>query len=277
MARKKLGNRLMTKPIRSLWVFVPIVAALPSAAIAQNQETNAPRAISPAEDPESGPRTIHNPETCSQCQNGKTCVPGMPDYPAFQNTFGNPQRIWDCRNDSDCQPNLIDRWKRSLQASHWGYPEYFHRNSYGLANRIAFANNIKDGAIERSTIYSIDFYPEDSAYAHMLTPRGIERLEKALCVSTTLGSPIRIEKSVRPELNELRRQWIAEHPVLTASGIDPDRMQWVSKPVGIQAVEAIRSYQRGISASPGQPSTGSNSTGSIPFNSGNSVPMGLPR
>lgn len=200
----------------------------------------------------------HDPATCSHCQNGNPCVPGMIDYPALQKTYGNPYRIMDCRN-GECESSALNRWKRSMQASHWGYPDYFHRNSYGYANRNAFANNIRDGAIEKSTLYLLDFYPEDSPHSHMLTPKGLERLEKAVCVNTSLSSPLRIEKCDRPELNEMRRQWLAEHPSVAAAGIDANRIQWVSKPVGIQASEAIYRYQRGLSASSnsssGNPST----------------------
>jgi len=182
-------------------------------------------------------------------------VPGIADYPAHQKTFGNPSRMMDCRNNGDCEASTLNRWKRSMQASHWGYPEYFHRNTFGYANRNAFASNIRDGAIERSALYLLDFYPEDSPYAHMLTPKGLERLEKSLCIGSEIGSPIRIEKSARPELNELRREWLAEHPSVIAAGIDPTNIVLVSKPIGIAASEAITRYQRGLSTS-SSPSSG---------------------
>ncbi len=191
----------------------------------------------------------------------KNCVPGMNDYPALQKTYGNPYRIMDCRN-GDCESTTLNRWKRSMQASHWGYPEYFHKNSYGYANRNAFANNIRDAAIERSTLYLLDFYPEDSPYAHMLTPTGLERLEKSICVGTTLGSVLRIEKSARPELNELRRQWLAAHPSIVAAGFDADSIQVVARPIGIQASEAIYRYQRGIISGQTNTSSGTSSSAS---------------
>jgi hypothetical protein len=199
----------------------------------------------------------------------------------MQKSYGNPYRIWDCRDTGDCDSTVLQRWKRSMQASHWGYPEYFHRNTFGYSNRNAFSNNIRDGAIERATIYLMDFYPEDSPYAHMLTPKGFERLEKAVCVSKSLGSPLRFEKSHRAELNELRRQWLSEHPSILAAGLDPSSIQWVSNPSTIMATEAIRSYQRGISASSNQASpsgSGLPSSGSIPMAPGNatSATMGIP-
>jgi hypothetical protein len=189
---------------------------------------------------------LQAPESVARDQSIGRCVPAMPDYPAFQSSYGNPYRIMDCRN-GDCESTKIERWKRSMQSSHWGYPEYFHRNTYGHAHRNAFANNIRDGAIERATLYHLDFYPEDSPYAHMLTPKGLEKLEKAICVSNTFGSPLKVEKSNNPELNEKRRQWLSEQSTVAQAGILPDSIWLTAKPMGIQATEAIRNYQQGIS------------------------------
>lgn len=233
------------------------LTSLSSVAIGQ---TNSPTGELPAQPGVSaavqGPVSIesqqHHAESCPRCQSGANCVPGISDYPAFQRTYGNPYRIMDCRNDQ-CESSVLDRWKRSMQASHWGYPENFHQNSFGSSQRNAFSNNIRDGAIERSTLYLMDFYPEDSSYPFMLTPKGLERLEKAICVSNTLGSPLKFEKSTRPEINEMRRQWLSEHPLVAAAGIPISNIQMNSKPIGIQGTEAIYRLQRGLSPSNSQP------------------------
>lgn len=223
----------------------------------------------------------HDPSTCRECQNGASCVPAMTDYPAFQTTYGNPYRIMDCRK-GECESSVVERWKRSMQASHWGYPEYFHRNTYGYAHRNAFANNIRDGAIERATLYLLDFYPEDSAYAHMLTPKGLEKLEKSICVSTNFGSPLRVEKSTRSDLNERRLKWLSEQTSVVQAGIPHESICLIAKPMGIQATEAIRSYQQGISASRSSGQAGSNqvvSPSSFPIvpSSGASTGSQIPR
>lgn len=256
---------------RIRWIVVISLLSCPWSCYGQAQDTIEGTAMSRITP--SGDQTQPlSPATCSKCQDGSTCVHGLTDYPAMQKSYGNPYRIWDCRDTGDCDSTVVQRWKRSMQASHWGYPEYFHRNNFGYANRNAFSNNIRDGAIERATIYLMDFYPEDSTYAHMLTPKGLERLEKAICVNKSLGSPLRFEKSTRPELNELRRQWLSEHPLILAAGLDSGNIQWISNPSTIMATEAIRSYQRGISGSSGQASSsglGFPTSGSFPMAPGN--------
>jgi len=274
----KSAHKLHRRRSNVQWTFMLGLIFYPAVCSGQTQDApleSTPNRISQTEEAS----TSHDPATCSKCRNGETCVHGLTDYPAMQNTYGNPYRIWDCRDSGDCDSTVLQRWKRSMQASHWGYPEYFHRNTFGHSNRNAFSNNIRDGAIERATIYLMDFYPEQSPYAHMLTPKGLERLEKAICVSKTFGSPMRLEKSSRPELNQLRLQWLSEHPTLVASGMDPTTMVWVSNPSGIMASEAIRSYQRGLSASSGQSSVGSSSAGSLPSTSGtnSNASMGFPK
>ncbi len=183
---------------------------------------------------------------CPHCKSSGECVVKMSDYPAYPNTYGNPVRLMDCRNGECEGASVVERWKRSMQASHWGYPENFQRNMYGSSNRAAFASNIRDGAIERATLYRLDFYPEDSSQSQMLTPRGVERLEKAICVSQSYGSALRIERSSRPELDQLRVAWLVEHPSIVGAGITSDGILLIAKPMGIQATEAIRRYQKGI-------------------------------
>lgn len=194
---------------------------------------------------------FQEPSVCSRCQSAGPCIPKIQDYPAFQSTYGNPYRISDCRNE-DCQGSAVQRWKRSMQQSHWGYPEYFQQNTFGAANRNAFSANIRDGAIEKTTLYQIDFYPENSPKAHMLTPKGLERLEKALCVSQAYGTGLQFEQAARAELNDQRRLWLAEHPDVLAAGISSVEIRQAKRPMGIQAAEAMRRYQQGISGPVGR-------------------------
>jgi hypothetical protein len=205
----------------------------------------------------------------ADCREPSECVPRLADYPAFTHTYSNPYRIIDSRK-SDPSSHMMDRWKRSLQASHWGYPEYFKRNSFGSANRAAFTNNIRDGAIERGTLYAIDFYPFDSPKAPMLTPKGLERLERAICVAQAYATNLRIEKTNNPELDEARRAWLADHPMVLQSGIQADMILLHSNPMSIQAAEAIRRLQQntreGLSTTPG----GNQAAPSGRFLSGNS-------
>ena len=209
---------------------------------------------------------FQEPSVCSRCQNVGSCVPKMQDYPAFQSTYGNPYRIFDCSNE-DCQGSAVQRWKRSMQQSHWGYPEHFQKNAFGVANRNAFSANIRDGAIEKTTLYQLDFYPENSPQAHMLTPKGLERLEKALCVSQAYGTGLQFEQAARAELNDQRRAWLAEHPEVLAAGISSVDIRQAKRPMGIQAAEAIRRYQQGISSP----------VGGAPLYQNAASPAGLPQ
>lgn len=193
----------------------------------------------------------------AQATGGSACVHRMTDYPVYESKFANPYRILDCRNE-DCQGNALQRWKRSMQSSHWGYPEYFHGNTFGMPNRQAFSANIRDGAIERATLYNIDFYPEDSVQSQMLTPGGIQRLQRALCVSQAYGTGLRFEQASQSELTQLRRTWLAEHPEVLAAGITLEEIRPIARPMGILASEGIRRYQQGILNAPSgaQGSTG---------------------
>ncbi len=179
----------------------------------------------------------------ANCREPSECVPRLADYPAFPHTYSNPYRIIDSRK-SNPSSHMMDRWKRSLQASHWGYPEYFQRNTFGSANRGAFTNNIRDGAIERATLYAMDFYPSDSPKAAVLTPKGLERLERAICVAQAYATSLQVEKTNNPELDEARRIWLTEHPMVLQSGIQADMILLNSNPMSIQAAEAIRRLQQ---------------------------------
>jgi hypothetical protein len=154
-----------------------------------------------------------------------------------------------------------------MQQSHWGYPEHFQKNAFGAANRNAFSANIRDGALEKTILYQIDFYPENSPQAHMLTPKGLERLEKALCVSQAYGSGLQFEQAARAELNDQRRAWLAEHPEVLAAGISSVDIRQAKRPMGIQAAEAIRRYQQGISSP----------VGGAPLYQNAASPAGLPQ
>lgn len=181
----------------------------------------------------------------SQATGGSPCVHRMTDYPAYESKFSNPYRIMDGRNE-ECQGNALQVWKRGMQASHWGYPEYFQSNTFGIPNRQAFSANIRDGAVERATLYNMDFYPEDSAQFQMLNPRGLERLQRALCVSQAYGTGLRFEQASKSELTQQRRAWLAEHPEVLAAGITLEEIRPIARPMGVQASEGIRRYQQGI-------------------------------
>lgn len=200
------------------------------------------------------------------CLDGK-CLPGLVDYPAYQPKYPNPYHVKDC-GCKDCKQTTAQRWKRSLQASHWGYKDYFQQNTFGDSLRSGFAANIRDGALERTTLYLMDFYPEESPNSHMLNPKGLERLEKAIAVSQAYGRGLRVELTrTRPELNEQRANWLVEHPSVLAAGISPESIVFVGNAASTSGADAIRWYQRGTS-SRSSPGPTSNASGfSLPITS----------
>lgn len=200
------------------------------------------------------------------CLDGK-CLPGLVDYPAYQPKYPNPYHVKDC-SCKDCKQTASQRWKRSLQASHWGYKDYFQQNTFGDSLRSGFSANIRDGALERSTLYLMDFYPEASPNAHMLNAKGLERLEKAIAVSQAYGRGLRVELTrTRPELNEQRANWLVEHPSVLAAGMSPESIVFVGNAASTSGADAIRWYQRGT-ASRSSPGPTSNASGfSLPITS----------
>lgn len=219
------------------------------------------------------------PSVCSHCQSAGHCVHRLQDSPAFEAKYGNPYRLMDCQK-GECQSTPLERWKRSMQASHWGYPEYFQSNTFGSSNRNAFTANIRDGAIERATLYKLDFYPEDSPQARQLTPKGLERLEKSLCVSQAYGCGLRFEQSTSKELTQQRREWIAELPEVIAAGVTIQDIRPVGRVAGVFASEGIRRYQIGVSGGLGSGSStgsaGGGATGGVPLFQSNGPSAGNP-
>lgn len=195
------------------------------------------------------------------------CLPGLVDYPAYQSKYPNPYHMKECRC-RECKTHSKNRWKSNLQENHWGYKDYFRQNTFGHATRSAFASNIREAAVERITLYQMDFYSEDSSNAQMLNPTGLERLEKAITINQAYGKALRVEMSrTRQEINEQRVAWLLEHPSALAAGITNDSIILVGDVASTAGTDAIRWYQsginRGASSTPGSSSSGV----SLPTNS----------
>jgi hypothetical protein len=213
-----------------------------------------------------GQELVRGVPPTTPCLDGK-CLPGSVDYPAYQPKYPNPYHLKGC-GCKDCNQTAAQRWKRSLQASHWGYKDYFQQNTFGDSLRSGFAANIRDGALERTTLYRMDFFPEDSPNAHMLNAKGLERLDKAIAVSQAYGRGLRVELTrTRPELNEQRASWLVENPSVVAAGISPESIVFVGNAASTSGADAIRWYQRGT-ASRSSPGPTSNASGfSLPITS----------
>src|SRR5262245_39281358 len=69
---------------------------------------------------------------------------------------------------------LHDRWitttKPHLQASHWGYPEYFEERPFGTYVLQAEQMQVTNGLRDQQVLYEYDFNPGDRSAK--LSPRG---------------------------------------------------------------------------------------------------------
>ena len=136
------------------------------------------------------------------------------------------------------------RVKHWMQRTHWGYPEYFGREPLGSATAVSMAAMKQAGHEERSILYRYDFYPEESPSAHLMTPFGVAHLGRILQRGFPGPLALGIERCVaNPALDEARRQAVAEHPILQEMLGSPDQIRLITKPWGLDGVEAIQHYR----------------------------------
>jgi len=136
------------------------------------------------------------------------------------------------------------RFKHWMQRTHWGYPEHFGREPLGSTTAVAMAAMKQAGHEERSILYRYDFYPEENPNAHLMTPFGVAHLGRILQRGFPGPLTLGIERSVaNPALDEARRQAVAEHPILQELLGSPDQIRLITKPWGLDGVEAIQHYR----------------------------------
>jgi hypothetical protein len=157
-----------------------------------------------------------------------------------------------------CPPPAYTRWpvvgplhrrwitqtKPNLQASHWGYPEYFEERPYGTYVLQAEQMQIVNGVRDQQVLYDYDFLTGD--HAAELRPRGQYQLQKIVRRMEIAPCPIIIQTNTNfpnPELDEARRQHVLD--ALAAAGVPatPDMVVAGRPPVpGLQGVEGILIY-----------------------------------
>lgn len=152
------------------------------------------------------------------------------------------------------------RWhteiKPSLQATHWGYPEYFRERPFGTYARHAAQMQIANGLQNQQVLYHYDFL--SGRDASLLSPRGVYQLEKIVRRMQHAPGPIIVQETVDyPELDDARRQNVLD--ALADMGIPavPEMVIVGRPPVpGLQGVEGLILYEnllqqtleRGVSA-----------------------------
>jgi len=132
------------------------------------------------------------------------------------------------------------RMKRKLQASHWGYPEYFYETPFGLSVRSHFNTQIASGFAARMVLYAYDFYEGKNGEVG-LTSRGRRQLLKIGDMAQVAPYPIVIAATYdNPALDEARR-----HRVLAELsrhfGDVPESLVIVGGPpnLGLLGIEAV--------------------------------------
>jgi hypothetical protein len=141
---------------------------------------------------------------------------------------------------------LHTRWvtttKPHLQATHWGYPEYFEERPFGSYAIQAQQMQIANGLRDQQVLYHYDFNVGDEAAT--LTPRGRYQLRKMIQRMEATACPIIVQTTiVNPELDEARRQSVLD--ALRAAGVPagPEMVVAEHPPVpGLQGLEGVMVY-----------------------------------
>jgi hypothetical protein len=136
----------------------------------------------------------------------------------------------------------ITRTKPALQASYWGYPEYFEERPFGSfvvrAERMQIVNGLQD----QQVLYHYDFFQDDRAAT--LSPRGEYQLRKIIQRMEIAPCPIIIQTSVvNHDLDEARRQHVLD--ALQAAGVpaEPEMVVVDHPPLpGLQGLEGTLVY-----------------------------------
>jgi hypothetical protein len=137
----------------------------------------------------------------------------------------------------------LRRWKLKMQASHWGFPEYFNEPPLGASVDAARDAQIAQGVRDQLFLHHVDFYPDNTARADRLTPYGELRLHEVVRKAIDHGLPLRIETVVgRADLDQARRVSVIEY--CRAKGLDiPAEMIVVDvQQRGVSAKEAADIY-----------------------------------
>jgi len=144
---------------------------------------------------------------------------------------------------------LLRRWwlyraKPHLQATHWGYPEYFHERPFGTLVREHLQRQALNGVTDQLVLYRYDFSDGPGMAAAQLNARGRDQVRKLANMSKETGHPITIERTRdnarmdrarrQAVLRELERQGVAASPEMVVVG--------TPRAFGMGGDDAIRIY-----------------------------------
>jgi hypothetical protein len=156
-----------------------------------------------------------------------------------------------CRGTCPCSGSpgicgcVSEHWhahcKPCLQASHWGYPEYFCERRFGTLNSHVFRAMIVNGMRDQLVLYHYDFGIE--ADAGRLRPRGVQQLHRMAGRIPMIGSPVVIQASGDPQLDTQRQEHVLAAFAALGMELGPDMVVVDQPPVrGLDGPEAIRTH-----------------------------------
>jgi hypothetical protein len=131
-----------------------------------------------------------------------------------------------------------------MQYSHWGFPEFFVPTPLGASVAAACEAQIVQGLKDQSFLHHVDFYPDDTADAHRLTPYGERRLQQLVNDCMTHGLPLLIESVVgRPQLDQARREFVIGYCQAQQLGLPEELIAIADQYRGIAGAEAAVLYR----------------------------------
>lgn len=135
------------------------------------------------------------------------------------------------------------RCKPWLQATYWGYPEYFNERPFGTYVRHAERMQTANGLQNQQVLYRYDFLTGSDAA--LLSARGVYQLEKIIRRMQFVPGPIVVEVTVDdPELGEARRQNVLDALADLGVPADPEMVVVGRTPLpGLQGTEGVLIYQ----------------------------------
>ncbi len=252
----------LTKSLFAIFTVLPFQTILSHRLSAQ-----AVTAVSPGNDPAAVSTMVvaSTPELGGQAATFPIQVAPQPEI------SNSPPSTCHCTAGANCQcagqvtqqrtyPAYYPSHRQRKQANSWGYPEYFCEPELGSSVYSAMQLQKAQGIIQQTALYRYDFYPEGSPLAFELTPYGKRRLDNLACRASLSGTPLRIERCPNnPQLDEMRKQWVAEYSLATNLGWSPDMICLVNGVPGISGTEAIVHYKNLMTQTTAGPSGSSNS------------------
>ncbi len=159
------------------------------------------------------------------------------DRGSFVSRCGGHYAMWRAR----MQANWAET-KAHLQASHWGYPEYFEERPFGTLVDAHITKQVVNAAAARMVLYRYDFHEGILGDATTLNPHGRRRLRTVARLAQCCEQcPVIIEPSDgHPEIDAARRQHVIEALAAMDCPVAGDRIVIrVPRSAGLRGVEAL--------------------------------------